>query len=259
MDSQGNVVWAAVYEAFGKARVDVALVENNLRFAGQYFDAETGLHYNWHRYYDPTTGRYLRVDPIPSVNRYAYVLGNPVNFIDPTGEFGVVGALIGAALDLLAQLALNGWNLNCVSWTQVGIAGALGAVGGAAFGGAFKHAVSGKKWSQLSKEWKNVSPRYRKAQKKAGNAPKGNWDAHHWAFPREGRKGPTWRNHPANLNPIPRNIHWRIHGNDPNFEKFGPLRRWWYETPNWAKAAEGALGGGIAGDVATAGDCECKN
>ncbi|RKZ51246.1 MAG: hypothetical protein DRQ99_33320 [Candidatus Parabeggiatoa sp. nov. 3] len=85
LDSQGNVVWAAVYEAFGKARVDVNLVENHLRFAGQYFDSETGLHYNWHRYYEPTTGRYLRVDPIPSVNLYAYVLGNPVSFVDPFG------------------------------------------------------------------------------------------------------------------------------------------------------------------------------
>ncbi|MFC1504927.1 RHS repeat-associated core domain-containing protein [Thermodesulfobacteriota bacterium] len=34
------------------------------RLAGQYFDAETGLHYNYHRYYDPSIGRYLRPDPI---------------------------------------------------------------------------------------------------------------------------------------------------------------------------------------------------
>ncbi|MEK8018317.1 MAG: RHS repeat-associated core domain-containing protein [Candidatus Parabeggiatoa sp.] len=85
LDSQGNVVWAAVYEAFGKAQVDVDLVENHLRFAGQYFDGETGLHYNWHRYYEPTTGRYLSVDPIPSVNLYVYVSGNPVSFVDPFG------------------------------------------------------------------------------------------------------------------------------------------------------------------------------
>ncbi len=90
IDSQGNVVWAAVYEAFGKARVDVNLVENHLRFAGQYFDGETGLHYNWHRYYEPTTGRYLRLDPISSVNLYAYVQGNPVNLVDP---FGLKGRL----------------------------------------------------------------------------------------------------------------------------------------------------------------------
>lgn len=38
--------------------------EVNLRFPGQFFDAETGLHYNWHRYYEPTTGRYISSDPI---------------------------------------------------------------------------------------------------------------------------------------------------------------------------------------------------
>jgi len=48
---------------FGEARILIADIESNLRFAGQYFDAETGLHYNWHRYYDPLTDRYLTPDP----------------------------------------------------------------------------------------------------------------------------------------------------------------------------------------------------
>ncbi|MEK8018319.1 MAG: RHS repeat-associated core domain-containing protein [Candidatus Parabeggiatoa sp.] len=81
------MVWAAVYEAFGKARVDVKLVENHLRFAGQYFDGETGLHYNRYRYYEPDIGRYLRLDPIPSVNQYAYVSGNPLSYVDPFGLY----------------------------------------------------------------------------------------------------------------------------------------------------------------------------
>ncbi|MFZ1986986.1 MAG: RHS repeat-associated core domain-containing protein, partial [Desulfatitalea sp.] len=59
-----TVVWAADYLPFGQANVTVATVENNLRFAGQYYDNETGLHYNYHRYYDPKIGRYLRADPI---------------------------------------------------------------------------------------------------------------------------------------------------------------------------------------------------
>ncbi|HOE46915.1 MAG TPA: RHS repeat-associated core domain-containing protein [Methanothrix soehngenii] len=61
----GAVVWAAEYEAFGQAMVDASsTVTNNLRFPGQYYDEETGMHYNWNRYYEPGTGRYLTVDPL---------------------------------------------------------------------------------------------------------------------------------------------------------------------------------------------------
>jgi large repetitive protein len=86
----GTVVWAAGYDSFGLARVDVAVVENNLRFSGQYFDGETGLHYNWHRFYDPATGRYISADPIGldgGINLYAYVRNDPVNWVDPWGLF----------------------------------------------------------------------------------------------------------------------------------------------------------------------------
>lgn len=57
-------------------------------YAGQYFDAETGLHYNWHRYYDPKTGRYLTPDPIGllgGINLYVYANLNPINSVDPLG------------------------------------------------------------------------------------------------------------------------------------------------------------------------------
>lgn len=65
---------------------------NNFRFRGQYYDSETGLHYNWHRYYDPKTGRYLTADPIGlagGINPYVYVQNDPINMIDPYGLFGV--------------------------------------------------------------------------------------------------------------------------------------------------------------------------
>ena len=84
----GTVVWKAAYLPYGQAQVRTATVTNNLRFPGQYFDAETGLHYNWHRFYDPATGRYLSADPIGlegGMNLYAYVQGNPINRIDPYG------------------------------------------------------------------------------------------------------------------------------------------------------------------------------
>jgi len=71
----GAVVWAAKYSSFGKASIEVETVESSLRFPGQYYDQETGLHYNYHRYYDPSIGRFLRADPIGlagGINLYAY-------------------------------------------------------------------------------------------------------------------------------------------------------------------------------------------
>jgi RHS repeat-associated protein len=66
-------------------------VVNNLRFPGQYFDVETGLSYNWQRYYDSANGRYISEDPIGLVggqNVYVYVDVNPVGNLDPSGLDG---------------------------------------------------------------------------------------------------------------------------------------------------------------------------
>jgi len=90
----GAVVWSATYDAFGKATVDASsTVVNNLRFPGQYWDGETGLHYNWHRYYDPNAGRYLTEDPIGfgggDINVYIYVGGRPLNRVDTSGLIAI--------------------------------------------------------------------------------------------------------------------------------------------------------------------------
>ena len=64
--------------------------KNRIRiYPGQYWDEETGLHYNYYRYYDPNLGKYLRTDPLGiysgDVNLYLYVSGNPIVFNDPFG------------------------------------------------------------------------------------------------------------------------------------------------------------------------------
>jgi len=99
-DASGEVAWSAHYRAWGEAREVIsqaaakARIANPLRFQGQYFDHETGLHYNRHRYYDPHSGRFVSKDPIGlagGFNVFAYVGGNPMTRIDPTGlDFLVV-------------------------------------------------------------------------------------------------------------------------------------------------------------------------
>jgi RHS repeat-associated protein len=60
----------------------------NARFPGQWFQIENGLHYNWHRHYDPTLGRYTQPDPLGFVDGpgvYGYVRAKPLSVVDPLG------------------------------------------------------------------------------------------------------------------------------------------------------------------------------
>jgi len=70
-------------------------------YPGQYHDPETGLHYNYFRYYNPQTGRYITPDPIGlegGINLFVYVRGNPIRYTDPKGLAVPVAVAIGACL-----------------------------------------------------------------------------------------------------------------------------------------------------------------
>ena len=87
-NAQRDVVWAATFEPFGKARLTTERITNNLRLPGQYFDAETGLHSNVRRSYDPASGRYIQADPMglaAGMNLYVYAGDNPLSRTDPMG------------------------------------------------------------------------------------------------------------------------------------------------------------------------------
>ena len=149
--SSGQVVWKAEKTAFGKTTVTAENnnagnpVRFNLRFPGQYEDQETGLHYNWRRYYDSQNGRYLSSDPIGlkgGLNLYNYVGSQPLTMIDPYGlaaRGAGIGAAIGGAIGGFVGAVLGGGG-GAIGGTLVapGVGtvggGALGAVEGAAVG-----------------------------------------------------------------------------------------------------------------------------
>jgi RHS repeat-associated protein len=93
-DQSGTVVWTVDYLPFGEVFVSTG-TPINLRFPGQWFQAESGLHQNWMRDDDPTTGRYIQPDPLGLIEGssvYGYAWQKPGRWIGPTGEQTVPGS-----------------------------------------------------------------------------------------------------------------------------------------------------------------------
>ncbi|WP_211445067.1 polymorphic toxin type 17 domain-containing protein [Collimonas humicola] len=87
-DDSGQIVWSVSHAAWGGLqKIHVRAIDNPIRLQGQYFDAETGLHYNRYRYYDAAIGQFIGQDPIGldgGDNPYQYA-PNSISWIDPRG------------------------------------------------------------------------------------------------------------------------------------------------------------------------------
>ena len=143
-DEAGDVVWSAQTDPFGATEVEEdpdgngQNIEFNVRAPGQYHDRETGLHYNYFRYYDPSTGRYITSDPIGQaggLNTYTYVENRPLYWTDPFGldstSIGFGGAFHYGPLGANAStsLGIDGNRKVCFQFTKCGQIG-FGLQGG---------------------------------------------------------------------------------------------------------------------------------
>ncbi|MDR6500157.1 RHS repeat-associated protein [Burkholderia ambifaria] len=157
-DEQREVVWAADLSAYGRtARRLAHVVDNPIRFPGQYYDKESGLHYNRFRYYDPLVGRYINQDLIGfdgGINFYSYAYNAPNIAYDPKGLFvpliaaaaflgrGVLGGVVEISMQGAKQIfwQMKGnwvdgrlltdidWDCVKIDWSDVGVSAAVGTV-----------------------------------------------------------------------------------------------------------------------------------
>jgi len=151
------------YDAYGVATgFDPSTAGTNLLYTGEQFDSSLDQYYLRARYYDPSNGRFNRVDPFAgnnqdpqSLHKYTYVHNNPVNSIDPSGmmSFSLTGlmtvtAIIGGVIGIVAGSMFAPPNSDGevtigqrIKWALIGLA--LGAMAGALIGGATWVAMNG--------------------------------------------------------------------------------------------------------------------
>ena len=223
-----------------------------LGFPGQFANSQqlagAQNYYNRYRDYDVNTGRYIQADPIGLAgddNPYAYAGGNPLRYVDPSGE--VAWGLVFAGGDLAWQLYKNQGKIKCVNWFSVGSnllgGGVLNAVGK----GALRFKTAGSFTWDASRKWmnKNGIHTLRIGQQR-----------HHWLFERNqglGKYVPDYlKNQPWNIKPISSGFN--------NWLSRHPSLAW-LGAPTWAGEIVGGgalMSGGML--MGSGGDngCSCK-
>lgn len=110
VDSAKTIRWRAKWYPFGEIYDEFVSVTNDVRFPGQLRDEESGLYYNWHRYYSPELGRYYQADPMGlrggDYNLYRYAIASPTRNVDLDGTFSFEKVL--ASMPTLPHWFVNG-------------------------------------------------------------------------------------------------------------------------------------------------------
>ena len=215
----------------------------NLRFPGQYFDKETNHHYNHHRDYESTSGRYVQSDPIGlegGINTYTYAEADPESSVDSNWGNSARGLRDRVAIDFVFQLYENGGNLACIDVSSLLIAGAFGAVGSF---GADKLLSTG-----LRRGMSRPNPNF---PRRTERTERSRWIPGKWGGPHaDWNQTIVWGSEHAVTDPARHqflNEAWRQANPLRN-----PASRGWARTPPWVK---GGLGGGTAGALVESCGC----
>ncbi|GAB3094074.1 RHS repeat-associated core domain-containing protein [Lysobacter terrae] len=256
-DKAGNVVWAASeVGAFGFASLAAgSSVEQPWRFPGQYFDAETGLHYNVHRYYDPVVGRYTSEDPLGlsgGLNRYAYADASPTNFIDIYGLNVGAPGFFESFIPVWgsAREAVNDFQCGRYIWGTINTVLAITDATGIGYGvkalakGGFKTAKNFFKAFSKTSNWNNMRNMLQKMGEVARNSravSTSQWLTTDHIFVKQAWDWPHW------ITNFPLNLQYPVTGRLNNqFERMGLLERMGY-MESWRKAAIAGIGSYLLG------------